>query len=469
MNREKKSITGLFVPQDSEDVYIYSLTQSEVLTRVQKKDTLEEILRSNRFPVFLLRHSLGKRASGNDLIPTYSNFFDREQLVEEYRKNGYLADLSYLGEVMEVEPHQYAHAVGPIHAGIIEPGHFRFRLEAETILSLYIRLGFQRRNIREHIRGKLPMQAMPFAECISGDSTIAYSLAFSRLYEEACGLTVSLNTKLLRLILLEIERIAIHTGDIGAIAGDIGYYPLHGFCATDRGVGLASMEKLTGSRFGRSAILPGNQRINPALTKEDLNSISNSLKTFLHNLEKEFYKACASSTIRERLQICGELKTITVYKKSIVGMPLRATGMRQDLRYTDEHSKFGHPIQLDLDREHLTGEAWSRFYLRFLEIQNSIHWVCSVIDKLNVEYTPPNLKQKFQAKPGVYMAAVEGWRGPVLVALQLDQDARIIDSYIRDPSVLNWRALEIVVENELIGDFPLNNKSFSLSYVGVDL
>ena len=156
------------------------------------------------------------------------------------------------------------------------------------------------------------------AEAISGDTAVAYSTAFSRIYEEAAGIKVSDEVKLIRMVLLEVERVAVHIGDLGALAGDIGYYPLHGVCATDRGVPLGVMETLTGSRFGKGAIFPGEVRLNKNLNLSILISLAANLINCFRRVEYQFMRAVNSSTIRERLDDCGKITKIEPRHASIL-------------------------------------------------------------------------------------------------------------------------------------------------------
>jgi Ni,Fe-hydrogenase III large subunit len=314
---------------------------------------------------------------------------------------------------------------------------------------------------------------MPLAEAIASDSTISYATAFANIFEQAAGIKVSEEVKLLRMVLLEIERIAIHIGDIGGIAGDVGYYPLLGVCSTDRGVALGAMETLTGNRFGKGSIYPGEVKLNREITKEDLILLTENLKNMFQRVEYQILKSMHSSTIKERLHTCGLISRHQVYRKAFIGMAARCTGIVQDLRLSEElYLQTGMTLWLEENREDLTGDAWSRFYLRYVELKNSCEWLIHILPKLNLSQP---LKREFlitkkkKYKPGIYFSSIEGWRGPVLVALDISSDGKILDSYIRDPSVLNWHALELAVRGELIGDFPLNNKSFNLSYLGVDL
>ena len=472
-------VTGLFYNQRTSSYFKFLQTNDSVKMVPVKEVKFKEIIKQIRFPMWLLKHSLGVKGGEENYsevdIQSLKNSNERRRLELDRSMvgNSEIRDLNFRGISVKVTPDSYSHAVGPIHAGIIEPGHFRFSVTGENIQHLNIRLGFQKRNILDLLKGKSPLAALPVAEAISGDTAVAYATAFSRIYEEAAGLKVSDEVKLIRMVLLEVERVAVHIGDLGAMAGDIGYYPLLGVCATDRGVPLGVMEALTGSRFGKGAIFPGEVRLNKNLNLSVLITLAANLINCFRRVEYQFMRAVNSSTIRERLDECGRLTKIQVLHNSIIGMPARATGLRMDMRYSEPlYQTAKYPLDLNLEREHLNGDAWARFYLRFLEVKNSIAWLEKILPELDTAKAGKGdlLVQKANKfKPGIYFQSVEGWRGSVLVALDINAKGQIGEAYIRDPSVLNWHALELAVRGELIGDFPLNNKSFNLSYVGFDL
>jgi Ni,Fe-hydrogenase III large subunit len=453
-------ITGVFRREHDGAWHLYSLTDRALSSEVVPATEPEVLVSRHPIPTWLWRHSVGVPHGPEDL-----------RVPSETR--GPPGNLDYAGLQVPVSPSGYSHAVGPIHAGVIEPGHFRFSLEGEVIQSLNIRLGFQHRGVKRLLEGQPPLRALPLAECISGDSTVAYALAFSRLYEEAAGLDVPPGVELLRLVLLELERVAIHVGDIGAIAGDVAFYPLLGLCSTDRGVALGALETLTGSRFGRGAVWPGEVRLSRKLTREELQPTARRLLDMWARVEDQAQRALRDSTVRERLQGCGRVTREQVLENGFVGMAARCTGLRRDLRLGEPLYREGpEPMDLEPDASLLQGDAYARFALRVEEARRSVRWLAAVLPRLDVTCGgkgPLRVMERLSWKPGVYAKAVEGWRGPVLVALDLDGEGRVRQSYLRDPSVLNWHALELAVRSELIGDFPLNNKSFNLSYAGVDL
>ncbi len=468
---------------------VFSFNNKKTYTKLSHNHlgeyTLEEIysfsdlIQDTTIPLWLIRHSIGKKGGEEDTSSFIRNPKKDYNFLEERKRELELSlledsirNLEYSGLKIPLEAGGYSHAVGPIHAGIIEPGHFRFFVKGEIIQHLTIRLGFQHRGILNLWKGKPAISAIPIAETISGDSSIAYSLAVSKVFEKAAKLKVDDDIDIIRLVLLEIERCAIHIGDIGAIAGDIGYYPLHGVCATDRGVPLGVMEALVGNRFGKGGIFPGEVRLNKRLKRENLKTLIQNLYKGFQRVEFEFLRAVHNSTIRERLQECGQITRKMVRQNGFVGMPARCTGIEMDIRKFETLYLKYYPISLHHKDENLTGDAWSRFYLRYLELKASVEWLCKMIPELNIELSAKGTHLISTTKkfiPGTYFQMVEGWRGPVLVVLQIGKNGTIENSYVRDPSVLNWHALELAVRGELIGDFPLNNKSFNLSYVGFDL
>ncbi|MBK8399159.1 MAG: metal (Ni/Fe) hydrogenase large subunit [Leptospiraceae bacterium] len=469
--------TGIFRLERTGDYYSFIQTATSV--KMEKANTfkLEDNLRNSSYPLAVLRHSFGKEKGEIEdyaLSPDYHKASDRDrELSVALNSDNTLKNLDYRGLNIPIGKNSYYHVVGPIHAGVIEPGHFRFYVTGEMIQFLHIRLGFQRRGINELMRNRTALQAMPLAESIATDSTISYSTAFADIFEQAAGIKVTDETKLLRMVLLEIERVAIHIGDMGAMAGDIGYYPLLGVCSTDRGIPLGVMESLVGSRFGKGSIFPGEVRLNRDFTKQDLIQLAENLKGAFSRIEKQILRAFKSSTIRERLHDCGTLSRNQVFRNGFIGMAARCTGISQDLRLSEElYIKTGMTLWLEEHREELVGDAWARFYLRYAELKNSCEWLIKILPTLDIPKVSKGsfiIQKKKKFKPGVYYSSIEGWRGPVLVALDISAEGKILQSYIRDSSVLNWHALELAVREELIGDFPLNNKSFNLSYLGVDL
>lgn len=469
--------TGIFKLNRTGEYYVFTQSPTSITMKAIKDFIPEDNYENAEYPLAMLRHSLGKSGGELEDYSLYPDYLKREERKRELsvavNPDNTLKNLEYRGMKLPIGNNSYYHVVGPIHAGIIEPGHFRFYVTGEMIQFLHIRLGYQKRGIYNLLKKRSPLEAMPIAEAIASDSTISYSTSFANVFEQAAGIKVSVETRLLRLVLLEIERVAIHIADMGAMAGDIGYYPLLGVCSTDRGIPLGVMETLTGSRFGKSCIFPGEVKLKKEFSQTELIALGENLKNAFGRVEKQVLRALKSSTIRERLHDCGTISRNQVYRNGFVGMAARCTGVTQDLRLSEDlYVKTGMTLWLEEFKEELLGDAWARFYLRYAELKNSVDWLINILPKLSLLSKPKReflIQKKKKFKPGLYFSSIEGWRGPVLVALDISADGKILQSYVRDPSVLNWHALELAVRGELIGDFPLNNKSFNLSYLGVDL
>ncbi|TGK49307.1 hydrogenase-4 subunit E [Leptospira kanakyensis] len=455
--------------------------QKMIREEVKSKKSNIDFLLDPQYPVWLVRHAFGQDMGLED----YSELKEEDYLSDNrgktlslHQKTGVVRDLSYHGLHVPFHEGNYSHAVGPIHAGIIEPGHFRFVVEGEVIRHLTIRLGFQHRAIREKMFGKSVLDVMPLSETISGDTSVGYAVAFSKIYEEMYGIPISKDVTLFRFFLIELERIAVHIGDLGGISEDIGYYPLYGVCVTDRGAALGLMETWTGNRFGKAAIRPGRVRVNGRISaKQAKEAFFNLKKVYFKRIRPQILRALSVSTLKERMQGCGFISELDVEKHGFSGMIARMAGVGDDLRINNPDYPGWVPLPIKEEHHHYNGDVWARMYIRYAEIEQSLKWIESHLDYLdfkslwseNDSATKPSQWKEWKPKAGIYTASVEAWRGPVLVSLDIDTNGFVKNSYIRDPSVLNWHALELAVRGEQIGDFPLNNKSFNLSYVGFDL
>ncbi|TGK05719.1 metal (Ni/Fe) hydrogenase large subunit, partial [Leptospira semungkisensis] len=216
------------------------------------------------------------------------------------------------------------------------------------------------RGLLDLLKGKNKDDISSYAEAISGDSSVAYGIAFSKAFEEAHGISVPEEVAFARTVLLEIERIAIHIGDMGAIAGDVGYYPLQGVCSMQRGVPLGVMEALTGNRFGRGALSPGKVRLKKDLSESVLADLAKRIADVTEDVAGHFERAASKSTNRERLQICGALTPKQLRELGFVGMVEKCIGFSRDLRHHDtSYSLAGEGIKLDLDHANMKGDAWA--------------------------------------------------------------------------------------------------------------
>lgn len=360
-------------------------------------------------------------------------------------------------------------AVGPIHAGIIEPGHFRFMANGETVYHLEIALGYQHKGV-ENLMVSSPSNQL--AESIVGDSTIAYNLAYSNLIEAVKGISTSNKARLIRLLALEMERVAVHIGDLGAISGDIAYLMGASVFGATRTLVINTMLEISGSRFGRGLIT-----ISGVNFDIDEKKASNILKT-LDKVEKDVIRMTKTmlknSTVMSRLEKTGTISKERAEEIGLVGMAARASGLNIDSRFDfpDKFSpdKFGiFPLKLNG-----AGDVNSRFKLRFEEIIQSISLIRKILEKLK-EYSNEPLNSGYEAinkengKDVFAISIVEGWRGEIIHAMMTDNEGKVSRYKIKDPSFNNWYGLALAVRNNGISDFPLCNKSFNLSYSGFDL
>ena len=349
-------------------------------------------------------------------------------------------------------------AVGPVHAGIIEPGHFRFICNGERVNHLEIQLGYQHRGVESLLKTNPNIQ---LAETICGDSTIGHGLAFARAMESLSNITISDKERLIRLIALEMERMAIHTGDIGAIAGDVGYYMAADVLAVTRTLVINTMLELCGSRFARGLLKIGG--VNYDIDETIKEKILKMLEQVNERVDKMVNAMFKHATVLSRLENTGIVSKKRAREIGLVGLAGRASGLETDSRIFDEYEEFGHTIE-NLN----SGDVYARAYLRYLEIKSSTKLIKNILSKLNGEIS----KQRYSLnlKPNSFVfSIVEGWRGEIAHCVFTDHESFIETYKIKDPSFNNWFGLAIAVRNNQISDFPVCNKSFDLSYCGFDL
>ena len=358
------------------------------------------------------------------------------------------------------EVHQVA--VGPIHAGVIEPGHFRFMCHGEKIYDLEIQLGWQHRGV-ENLMVASPSNQL--AESICGDSVIAYNLAYSNAMEALGDCEISNKAQLIRLIALEMERSAIHIGDLGAIAGDIAYLMGASIFGATRTLIINTMLEISGSRFGRGLITTGG--VNFDIDKQLSEKIVSVLNKVATDVERTIKTMLKSPTVSSRLEKTGVVSEEQAKSLGLVGMAAKASGINLD-------SRFDFPDKWYQDVENRTikaeGDVYSRTRLRYKEIKQSFHIIKKMLSKLETYNDEPMNVYVSSSKPDSFVISItEGWRGEVVHIALTDSQGNLSRYKIKDPSFNNWFALAMAVRNNGISDFPLCNKSFNLSYCGNDL
>ncbi len=355
--------------------------------------------------------------------------------------------------------------VGPIHAGIIEPGHFRFSCHGEKIFHLEIELGFQHRGVEALFakNNDRPAYLEKLSESIAGDTVIGHCGTFIRAMESAANISVSRSAKTIRTIALELERIAIHLGDLSALSGDVAYLTGNSVFGALRTKVINTTMAMCGNRFGRGLLALGgvNYGINPKL-KEKIASMLDELDDAVLLAGEVLF---SSASTLERFEKTGIVEKETAIEIGMVGPAARASGVSIDVRADHPFGGYEYfPVhKLTLD----SGDVFARAYIRFVEIQQSIKILREQLNNL----PEGELKKTLAAlQPNrLVVSLTEGWRGEIAHVLRTDRDGKIKCLKIKDPSFNNWFAVALAVREEGISDFPLCNKSFDLSYCGVDL
>jgi len=354
-------------------------------------------------------------------------------------------------------------AVGPVHAGVIEPGHFRFQCHGENVLHLEIALGYQRRGVERALNGGPNKRTIHYMETLAGDTTIGHATAYCQAVEALANCQPPARAQALRGVALELERLANHTGDLGALAGDVGYLPTASFCGRIRGDFLNMTALLCGSRFGRGFVRPGGVGfdVDDARVTQLLEKIEQALR----DVTVATSLLWSTSSVRARFENAGTISPKTCKELGLVGPVARASGLERDVR---QEFPFGiyRFFQVPVSTFQ-TGDVFARAYVRWLEIQRSVAFVRDQLKTL-----PPGsirAEMKPLAAEAVALSLVEGWRGEICHVAMTNQHGRFSHYKIVDPSFHNWFGLAMAMRDQQISDFPLCNKSFNLSYCGHDL
>ena len=353
-------------------------------------------------------------------------------------------------------------AVGPVHAGIIEPGHFRFTASGETVVRLEQRLGYTHKGIEGLMAGADLERAVQLAGRVSGDSTVACSYAFSKAAEAALELVVPDRAVWLRALLAELERLANHLGDIGAICNDASFSIMHAHCGILREHVLRAAAASFGHRLMMDRVVPGG--VTTDLKPDGATQIRNALQEIRRRLPQliELYDNTAS--LQDRTVDTGVLKPALARQYAAGGYVGRASGRPFDARRTLAYPpydslRFEVPVLYE-------GDVNARVWIRVREVEQSLSLIEQILDRLPGGSSRTPATHPGEAREG--MAIVEGFRGDVLVWLRL-REGRIERCHLRDPSWFQWPLLEAVIEDNIVADFPLCNKSFNCSYSGQDL
>ena len=356
-------------------------------------------------------------------------------------------------------------AVGPVHAGIIEPGHFRFTANGETIVRLEERLGYVHKGIESLMVGLSIERAAVLVGRVSGDSTVAYALAFARAVEAALGTQVPQRAVWLRALMAELERLANHFGDLGAVCNDAAFAMLHAQFGLLREYVLRVADKCFGHRLMMDRIAPGG--VGCDLSEDEPSTIAALIAHIRAHFPEliELYDNTAS--LQDRTVGTGILKPALARQFGAGGYVGRASGRAFDARRTPGYPpydalQFEVPVLED-------GDVNARLWIRVREVEQSMAIIDQILRQLPSGPIRAGLPARLEIHAGEGVGLVEGFRGDVLAWVQLRADGSVERCHLRDPSWFQWPLLEAVIEGNIVADFPLCNKSFNCSYSGHDL
>jgi len=353
--------------------------------------------------------------------------------------------------------------VGPVHAGVIEPGHFRFQCHGEEILHLEIQLGYQHRSVEKLLPQRNPAQQLILVESVAGDSVIAHATAFCSAVEALAGISPPLREQAVRGIAAELERVAMHLSSLSGISTDIGFaMPAAAFGALRTSV-INLTAEICGSRFGRGWIIPGGVRFDlDSSLIEKARCVVNELLTKFPEIEALLF---SSSSALARMEEIGAVSADQAREAGLVGLAARGSGIGRDVRSEFPYGiyRYSSIPSPTLD----SGDVYARAKLRALEIRNSVQFI---IEQLNHLPAPKSRKRPKDLARNVFtIALTEGHRGEVAYVVFTDGNGQVSRIKIKDPSFHNWHGVALAVRENGISDFPLCNKSFDLSYAGHDL
>jgi Ni,Fe-hydrogenase III large subunit len=372
--------------------------------------------------------------------------------------------------------------VGPVHAGVIEPGHFRFICNGEKVLHLEIQLGYQHRGIErlltdsgEGLRSAMPSDSKAgnslrralLAENIAGDTAVGHGLAHALLAESLALFEPSASLQAERCIALELERIAVHIGDTAALCGDVAYQLGQVACEALSTMVINTTQYWCGNRFGKGMIRPGGT--NYPLTEE----IAAEILSVIVEVDRRFGNVvdCVYSlpSVLGRFEDIGIVTRAQAVSVGAVGMAARTCGMPRDIRSTHPFQQYRQTAVTAIIQE--SGDVLARGRLRAMEVRESVNIIRRLIDewrKTGAESGRPRYDLSYRPD-SLAVSVTEGWRGEICHIAVTDSDGRLKVYKIKDASMHNWMALALAVRNQEISDFPVCNKSFNLSYCGHDL
>ncbi len=350
--------------------------------------------------------------------------------------------------------------VGPVHAGIIEPGHFRFSVVGDTVLHLQLQLFYTYKGTERLFEDAAATDAVPIAESVSGDNCFAHAVAYCQAIEEVYQMSIPAKANAIRLIGLEVERLLAHIGDFGALCGDAGFSVPAAYCARIKEDLLQASARSIGTRYWRGVAVPGGMRqeMTSASAKELQESIRTAVEDFLSIAEQ----ALNTPSLEDRFEGAGILANTAATDLAVVGPVARACGIPLDVRRDHPYGVYKN-LNFSVPTWH-SGDVMARARIRVEEVRISARMIFDCLEAL--PEGPIRLPLSGKAS-GKAFAAVESPRGELVYWLRL-QEGKIKRCHVRSPSFQNWPAVPFAVAENIIADFPLINKSFNLSYSGCD-
>lgn len=363
----------------------------------------------------------------------------------------------------------YEIPVGPVHAGVIEPGHFRFSVVGETVIDLKIRLYFTHKGIEKLFEGREPADGVELAERISGDTTIGHVLAYCQALESLTGCAVPERARYLRVILLEMERLYNHIADFGAICNDTGFAVAHSHCFRIRERLLRLNKRLTGNRLLRGGVVPGGVGYDLPVDLDPSTASSQNLVAELDSLLADFNEVVEISLnntmLTDRLEGTGRLDIQTATDHGVLGYVARASGIDVDARRDHPFAAY---TQLEFKIPVFeTGDVKARAMMRVEEARQSVNLIRQAVAQMSAGAILVPLGKLPAWQPA--FGLVEGWRGAIIHWVMTDDKGKLYRVKVKDPSFVNWPALSFALLKNIVPDFPLINKSFNQSYSGNDL
>jgi Ni,Fe-hydrogenase III large subunit len=395
------------------------------------------------------------------MVRYHPNYRGREDIFGNDYEEDIPGNYDYYAVAGE-EVHEVA--VGPVHAGVIEPGHFRFNCIGERVMHLEIQLGYQHRGVEQLLLDVDARRRPIVTEGIAGDTAVGHGLCYAQAIEALSGAAPDRGAQIIRTIGLELERLQNHVGDLGALSGDVAFLPPANYCGRMRGDFLNMSLWLCGNRFGKGLVRPGGVRF--PMTEEDRKTLAGRLQELKPQVRHTIELLFGTPSVRARFENCGAVSTDDARKLGLVGPAGRACGIAYDVRrdFPTEHY-----AQLDIPvNAKTTGDVYARARMRADEILQSMDLVESLL-KVPVETQVVETAAHALSPARMVVTLNEAWRGEVSHCVLTDDQGRVARYKVKDPSFHNWNGLAMSLRDTGISDFPLNNKSYNLSYCGFDL